>query len=86
MKESGLPQLSLTFTAGFIAPAGTPEPVLRKLNGAINETLKSPDLIAAMAKLGFEPEPWTIKQYGDFIAHEVKSWPQIIKDSGVKLK
>jgi hypothetical protein len=39
-----------------------------------------------MAKLGFEPEPWTVKQYGDFIAHEVKSWPQIIKASGVKLK
>jgi tripartite-type tricarboxylate transporter receptor subunit TctC len=86
MKESGLPQLSLTFTAGFIAPAGTPEPVLRKLNGAVNETLKSPDLIASMAKLGFEPEPWTIRQYADFIADEVKSWPEIIKASGVKLK
>ncbi|MGH6769382.1 MAG: Bug family tripartite tricarboxylate transporter substrate binding protein [Xanthobacteraceae bacterium] len=86
MKESGLPQLSLTFTAGFIAPAGTPEPVLRKLNGAVNEALKSPELIAAMAKLGFEPEPWTTKQYADFIAHEVKNWPEIIKASGVKLK
>ncbi|MGH6769301.1 MAG: Bug family tripartite tricarboxylate transporter substrate binding protein, partial [Xanthobacteraceae bacterium] len=86
MKESGLPQLSLTFTAGFIAPAGTPEPVLRKLNSAVNETLKSPELVAGVAKLGFEPEPWSTKQYADFIAHEVKNWPEIIKASGVKLK
>ena len=85
MKESGLPELSLTFSAGFIAPAGTPQPVLDKLNHEINESLKSPKLAASMAKIGFDPEPWTIKQYEDFIAHEVKLWPGIIKVTGVKV-
>jgi tripartite-type tricarboxylate transporter receptor subunit TctC len=83
MKESGLPQLSLTFSAGFIAPAGTPQRILEKLNSAINEALKSPKLAANMEKIGFDPEPWTIKQYGDFIAHETKIWPEIIKVTGV---
>ena len=86
MKESGLPDLSISFTAGLLAPAGTPEPVLQKLNSAINETLKSPELIAAMAKLGFEPEPWTTRQYADYIADEVKRWPEILQVTGVKMQ
>lgn len=83
-KESGLPQLSLSFTAGFVAPAGTPAPVRRKLNEQINETLRSPALIAAMAKLGYEPQPWTIAQYERFLADEMKAWPRILKQTGLK--
>ena len=40
MIESGLPQLALTFSAGVLAPAGTPEPILDTLNAAINEALQ----------------------------------------------
>jgi tripartite-type tricarboxylate transporter receptor subunit TctC len=83
-KESGLPQLSLSFTAGFVAPAGTPAPVRRKLNEKINEALRSPALIAAMAKLGYEPQPWTIAQYEKFLAAEMKAWPPILKQTGLK--
>ena len=86
MKESGLPDLSISFTAGVLAPAGTPEPIVQKLNAAINETLKAPELIAAMAKLGFEPEPWTTRQYADYIAEEVKRWPEILQVTGVKMQ
>ncbi len=45
MTESGLPQLALTFSAGVLAPAGTPEPILDTLNAAFREALKSPELI-----------------------------------------
>ena len=85
-KESGLPQLSLSFTAGFVAPAGTPAPVLRRLNDRINETLRSPELTAAMDKLGFVPEPWTIAQYEEFLVNEVKEWPVILQQTGVKMQ
>jgi tripartite-type tricarboxylate transporter receptor subunit TctC len=86
MKESGLPQLSIAFTAGIVAPAGVPEPIVQKLNAAINDTLKSPELIKAMDQLGFEPDPWTTAQYTKFIADEVKRWPEILKVTGVKMK
>jgi tripartite-type tricarboxylate transporter receptor subunit TctC len=85
-KESGLPQMSISFTAGFVAPAGLPQPVLRKLNEAVNETLRSPELVAAMDKIGFVPEPWSIAQYEAFLAEEVKTWPGILKETGVTLK
>jgi hypothetical protein len=39
-----------------------------------------------MDKLGFVPEPWTIAQYEEFLAEEVRQWPGIIKASGVKAK
>jgi tripartite-type tricarboxylate transporter receptor subunit TctC len=85
-KESGLPQMSMSFTAGFVAPAGTPKAVLQRLNERINETLRSADLIAAMDKVGFVPEPWTIAQYERFQVDEVKAWPEILKLTGVKMQ
>jgi tripartite-type tricarboxylate transporter receptor subunit TctC len=84
--ESGLAPLSLSFTAGFVAPAGTPPPILRLLNERINETLRSAELVAAMDKIGFVPEPWTIAQYRDFLADEAKAWPGILKTTGVKME
>jgi tripartite-type tricarboxylate transporter receptor subunit TctC len=59
MAEAGLPQLGLTFSAGILAPAGTPPAIVEKLNAATNEAMKSPELHASMAKLGFEPTLWT---------------------------
>jgi tripartite-type tricarboxylate transporter receptor subunit TctC len=84
MIESGLPQLALTFSAGVLAPAGTPVPILDTLNAAFREALKSPELLASMAKLGFAPEPWTRAQYAAFLADEMRKWPPIVKASGVK--
>src|SRR5262245_29784691 len=84
MIESGLPQLALTFSAGVLAPAGTPEPLLEALNAAFREALKSPELTASMAKLGFAPEPWTRQQYAEFLADEMTKWPPIVQASGVK--
>jgi tripartite-type tricarboxylate transporter receptor subunit TctC len=84
MIESGLPQLTLGFSAGILAPAGTPAPVIDKLNAEINEAMKTPDLAAGLAKLGFEPQPWTPRQYGAFLAEEMKRWPPLVKASGVQ--
>ena len=85
-KESGLPEVGISFTAGFVAPAGTPKPILQRLNDAINETLRSAELVAAMDKIGFVPEPWTIAQYEQFLAEEAKDWPGILKQTGVKMQ
>ena len=84
MAESGLPQLGLTFSAGILAPAGTPPAIVEKLNAATNEAMKSPELTASMGKLGFEPTFWTAAQYAAFLAEEARRWPPIVKASGVQ--
>jgi len=84
MIESGLPQLALAFSAGILAPAGTPAAIVEQINREINETLKSADVVASLAKLGFEPRIWSAQDYGAFLAEEAKRWPPIVKASGVK--
>jgi tripartite-type tricarboxylate transporter receptor subunit TctC len=84
MAESGLPQLSLTYSAGIQAPAGTPAAIVGKLNAEINEAMKSPELAASLAKLGFEPKFWSPQEYAAFLAEEGRRWPPIVKASGVQ--
>src|ERR1700682_1388617 len=54
MAEVALPDLTLHFRAGMLAPAGTPAAIVNRLNAAINEALASADMTASMSKLGFE--------------------------------
>ena len=84
MIESGLPQLALIFSAGLLAPVGTATNIVAKLNAEINEAMKAPELIAGMAKLGFEPQYWSPRDYAAFLADEMRRWPPIVKAAGVK--
>ncbi|MEA2955758.1 MAG: hypothetical protein QOJ58_1258, partial [Alphaproteobacteria bacterium] len=68
MVESGLPELALIFSAGLLAPAGTPADIIHKLNFETNEAMKTPELTASMAKLGFEPQIWPTENYAAFLA------------------
>ena len=84
MIESGLPQLALTFSAGLLAPAGTPTEIVAKLNAEINGAMSTPELAASMGKLGFEPKIWAPQDYAAFLADEMRRWPPIVKAAGVK--
>jgi tripartite-type tricarboxylate transporter receptor subunit TctC len=84
MIESGLPQLALVFSAGVLAPAGTPTDIIGRLNAEINEAMTTPELTAAMAKLGFEPKIWSPHDYSAFLADEMQRWPPIVRAAGVK--
>src|SRR5262249_47353089 len=54
--ESGFATLQSTFWAGIVAPGGTPASIVDKLNAAINEILKSPELEANLAKINARPK------------------------------
>jgi tripartite-type tricarboxylate transporter receptor subunit TctC len=63
---------------------GTPNEIVDKLNAEINEAMKTPELIAAMAKLGFEPQFWSPQDYAAFLADEMRRWPPLVKAAGIK--
>jgi tripartite-type tricarboxylate transporter receptor subunit TctC len=84
MIESGLLQLALIFSAGLLAPAGTPAEIVARLNVELNEAMQTPELAASMRKLGFEPTIWSPQAYAAFLAEETGRWPAIVKASGVK--
>jgi tripartite-type tricarboxylate transporter receptor subunit TctC len=84
MIEGGLPDfVALTFT-GMLAPVGTPAAVVNKLNAAINESLKSPEMIAALSKLGAEVRPGSPEEFGAFLAKERDKWVDIVTRTGIK--
>ena len=70
---------------GLYAPAGTPDPVIRKLNAAIVQALKTPELNAKFRELGFEPAPTTPEQFRDFLRAESKKFARIIVEAKVPL-
>lgn len=83
-REVGLPDLTLEFWAGVLAPAGTPRAIVAKLNAAINDTLRSPEMKEAMTKLGMNAKIGSPQDYAKFITDEIPRWTAIVKSTGVK--
>jgi tripartite-type tricarboxylate transporter receptor subunit TctC len=84
--ESGFPSVGYNpdVWLGLLAPAGTPATVVDKLNSAVNDCLKSPEMKAAFAKLGFEPLSATPREFATFLAAETLKWPPLLAAAGVK--
>ncbi len=82
--EGGLPDfIALTFT-GVVAPAGTPPAIVSRLNAAINDSVKSPEIVAALAKLGAEVRPGSAEEFGAFLARERGKWVDVVTRTGIK--
>jgi tripartite-type tricarboxylate transporter receptor subunit TctC len=84
MAESGLPELTLDFWAGILAPAGTPADIVGKLNTVINNSLESADMKGRMSKLGLEAKIGSAQDFTAFIAAELPRWAEIVRSSGVR--
>jgi len=84
MSESGLPDLTLEFWAGLLAPAGAPPAVIERLSVTVNDVLRSPEMITSMTKLGFDTRIGSARDFAAFIAQEIPRWAEIVKSSGIK--
>ncbi len=84
--ESGRPGFEAYAWQGLVAPKGTPEDVVNKLNEALNETLKSPDVIAKFKGLGLEITPSTPRQLDDYARAERTKWTKVIKDAHITIE
>jgi tripartite-type tricarboxylate transporter receptor subunit TctC len=67
---------------GIVAPAGTPRPIVDKLNAALRQALAEPDTIARMARDGTDPSPGSPEDYGTVIDREERKWSEVVKRSG----
>ncbi|HEY5128208.1 MAG TPA: tripartite tricarboxylate transporter substrate binding protein [Bradyrhizobium sp.] len=84
--ESGLPGYEAVLHYGIVAPAGTPRPIIDKLNAALRQALAAPDVTARIAADGAEPLPSTPEQYAADIDREERKWAAIVKRSGAKVE
>ena len=85
VRESGVPDfVSVTWFA-LMAPKGTPEAIVAKLNAAVTEILKEPDIQTQFTKLGVQPAPMSILETANFIEEERARWGDIITSANVTL-
>jgi tripartite-type tricarboxylate transporter receptor subunit TctC len=82
--ESGFAALQSTFWAGVVAPAGTSPSIVSKLNAAINEILKSPELEANLAKINAKPKIGSPEDFASFMAAETQKWTKVISSAGIR--
>ena len=82
--ESGFPGFDVQSWFGLAAPAGTPRPVIDRLNAELNKVLAAPELRQRFQDLAASPEPGTPEQMRSFAAAETQRWREVVKTSGAK--
>jgi tripartite-type tricarboxylate transporter receptor subunit TctC len=84
ISETVLPGFDASLYYGLAAPAGTPRPVIDKLNKALRDALASDEVKRQLAQDGTEITPGTPEDYAAFIDKDEKKWSQLVKASGVE--
>jgi tripartite-type tricarboxylate transporter receptor subunit TctC len=85
-KEAGLPGFEATSWYGFHAPAGTPRPIIDKINAEMVKALKSPQMRERFASIGADAVSGTPEEFTAFIESELARWGKLIKTIDVKVE
>jgi tripartite-type tricarboxylate transporter receptor subunit TctC len=83
MAEAGVPSFNATLWVGFMAPAGTPKPIVDKLHDEITRILRRPDIEQAWEKTGATPIVMTQPEFKSFMEAQVAKWAQVIKTNRI---
>jgi tripartite-type tricarboxylate transporter receptor subunit TctC len=82
--EAGVPGYEATIWLGVMAPKGTPQAIVDKLNAEINKVLSRPDVKEAWAKQGVEPLVMSPAEFEKYLKADIEKWAKVIKDAGIK--
>src|SRR3954453_15730498 len=77
--EAAIPGFNTGIWYGVLAPAGTPQPVIEKLNKAINDALKNQSLLGNFGKQGLDPLGGTAAEFAAFIKSENRRWAEVVR-------
>jgi tripartite-type tricarboxylate transporter receptor subunit TctC len=83
--ESGLPGFEASAWDGIFVPAGTPAPVVARLNAAIRETVEDPQVAEALKARGAQPMPISPEAFARHIAESSAKWARAVQASGAKI-
>ena len=82
--EVGMPDILIENWYGMIAPAGTPPPIIDRLNRVATEAMADPAVKEKLADQGLALMPQTPEQFRAYIASETARWAKVIKDAGLE--
>jgi tripartite-type tricarboxylate transporter receptor subunit TctC len=83
LKEQGI-DLAVNFWSGLLAPAGTPAPIVKRLQDEMARIMALPDVAERMAKLDIRPVGGSSADFAKTIATEIPLWTQVAKDNNIK--
>jgi len=84
MAESGLPGFEALAWFGVLAPAGSPQVIVSRLNSEIARILQKPEIKDQLAGFGSEPGSGTPEDFAAYIKAEIGKWRKVIGDAGIK--
>jgi tripartite-type tricarboxylate transporter receptor subunit TctC len=84
--EQGFAGFSAIQWWGLCAPARTPEPVVARLNKALNEALARPDIKARLHEMAAEPTPLTPLHFEHFLKTEVAKWTELVRETHLQIE
>ena len=82
----GLPGYDAVLTYGIVAPAGTPRPIVEKLNKVLCDALATDEVKRRLAQEGAVPMPTTPEEHAAILDREDTKWAAIIKSAGLQEK
>jgi tripartite-type tricarboxylate transporter receptor subunit TctC len=84
--ELGMPDLKAIQWVGVFTTAGTPRPVVDRLNAELNRIIRLPDVVAALEKQGVTPTGSTPEEFRQLIAIEIAQWSDVAREANIQLE
>jgi len=83
--EAGVPGYEATIWLGFMAPTGTPQPIIDKLNAEINKVLTKSEVREAWVNQGAEPLVMSPAEFDTYLRADIDKWAKVIQSAGIKV-
>jgi tripartite-type tricarboxylate transporter receptor subunit TctC len=84
--EAGVPGYEATIWLGLMAPAGTPQPVVAKLNAEVNKILERAEVKEAWAKQGATPLVMSPAEFDKYLRTDIEKWAKVVHTAGIKVQ
>jgi len=86
INEAGIKDYEVSGWYGVIGPAGIPQPIVGRLNKAINDYLQAPDSRRQLSNEGADPRTGTPEEFGAAMATDLQKWAKVVAAAGIKIK
>lgn len=86
VREAGFPDLQIDTWVGYLAPVGTPQSIIDRLNREITKAMNDPEMRARIEEVGSEVKTSTPAEFSALIKSEYARWGGVVKRAGIKIE